>query len=78
MKNETNEAKYAIWCTVCGGVTGHREAWFKDGSRNEGVIALFDSAEEAEDVAARLRAAVADHPTCTFTYEPRPFGAQEE
>lgn len=39
-----------IWCRVSGGVTGTREAWFKE----NGVVREFKSRAEADAVAAHL------------------------
>ncbi len=36
--------KYAIWCVVDGGVTGHRENYMKKNNN----IAIYDTKEEAE------------------------------
>lgn len=49
---------YGVWCKVWGGVTGHREGWF----RQDGVKQEFPSAESAEEVAQTLMRNIADDP----------------
>lgn len=41
---------YGIWCTVSGGVTGHREAWLK----SNGERLTFATLQEAENYAQKL------------------------
>lgn len=41
---------YRIWCTVSGGVTGHREAWLKV----NGKVYETESYEKAQEKASDL------------------------
>jgi len=53
-----------VWCTVRGGVTGHREAWLKEDGRE-----WVGSREEAEREAARLNALPrSPHSLASFKY----------
>lgn len=57
---------YGIWCTVSGGVTGRREAWLK----HKGIRATYETRDDAEREAMRLRAAMNDpYATATFRYD---------
>lgn len=63
---------WGVWATVSGGVTGHREAWLKD----DGTRVEFDTREEAEEAADRMRR-LQHMPTrhgARFTYTPRRIG----
>lgn len=58
--------KWAIWCVVDGGVTGHREAYMKQ----NGQPILYDTALEAEYGCPPNQEL---HNGAWITYEPMPY-----
>jgi len=58
-------------CTVSGGATGYRQGWLKA----NGVVQRFETAEDAEQEAERLTAAMRGRgtPGARFTYEVAPY-----
>jgi len=63
MENE----KYGIWCSVWGGVTGHRQAWLKEDDK-----IWTGTEEEAMKRATELNAAQRMS-TAHFSYEVQPY-----
>jgi len=61
--------KFGIWCAVSGGVTGHREAWLKEG----GERVELDDYEKARQTAKELQDKKKDHPYAVFAYVARPI-----
>lgn len=58
--------RWGVWCTVSGGVTGHRCSWLK----SEGEVQVFNTREEAAEEAAKCREAVRGG-FARFTYSPQ-------
>jgi len=54
---------WGVWCTVWGGVTGHREGWMK----SNGEIRTFDTKEQAEAAAARMSVR-SPYATASYSY----------
>lgn len=63
--------RYRIVCRVSGGVTGTRQGYLKHGPDHAEVI--FDTLEEAEAEAARLRDSVSPYSTASFRYYPEKY-----
>jgi len=61
--------RYGIWCAVSGGVSGHREAWLKQGNE----LLVFNDYESAKQSAKELQDAKRNHPSAVFAYVPRPI-----
>jgi len=61
--------RYGIWCAVSGGVSGHREAWLKEGEQR----VECDTYEQAFFTAKDLQERKKDHPYAVFAYVPRPL-----
>jgi hypothetical protein len=71
---------WRIWCVVSGGVTGHREAWYKGGGvgGKAEVVLEYGTREEAEQVAADLmRSRNGPHATARFSYTVKPYPPDE-
>lgn len=62
---------YGIWCTVFGGVTGHRENWL----HQSGDLFETESLSYAERMAADLNEQMNKSPSraATFRYKVVPF-----
>lgn len=67
---EENKTMFGIWCTVSGGITGHRTSWLKI----EGQVQEYASFQEADAIAADLeRRANSQNAVANFRYQPRPL-----
>jgi hypothetical protein len=60
--------RWAIWCSVDDGVTGHREAWLK----GAGTVQTFATEDEARAEAARMQS-IPKLSRSSFTYTAREF-----
>jgi hypothetical protein len=57
---------YGIWCTVSGGILGHREAWLLNGRRR----VEYSNEQEAIEKASRMtREMNVPGTTAIFTYQ---------
>lgn len=57
--------KFGIWCIVYGGITGHREGWYKD---SQGIVE-FATLEEAQAAVDEATNRTAKNPNAFFRYE---------
>src|SRR5262245_57457514 len=64
---DDDQAKYGVWCTVSGGVTGFREAWMK----SDGKIKVFSTHQAAQAEADKHYRTAMGNPyrTADFSYQ---------